>query len=229
MIYTITSLSLRVSSAKRETSSIKSALVINPSFASCLWLNLHNLLKFQGLCASHGFGQCRFARATELFGEPVPLWMELAPVHGDTSNPLTIQAIGNSAEHQGNNDPDRHQLLRIGRFLGEKFAPCQQSHQRYKNRHPVSAESRRSPARQPEIDNHPHDRHQCFEGQFDRQVIPESEPKFRGTFSGYGKTRDMNDSIENEMRECHCRNHKKHTRAINFTQPGNQKSSDRRP
>src|SRR3981081_689332 len=99
MIYTITSLSLRVSSAKRETSSIRSALVINPSFASCLWLNLHNLLKFQGLCASHGFVQCRSAHATDLFGEPVfPVWMELAPVCCNTSNPLTIQAIGNSAE-----------------------------------------------------------------------------------------------------------------------------------
>src|ERR1700738_82748 len=72
MVSTITSLSLRVSSAKRETSSIKSALVINPSFASCLWLNLHNLLKFQGLCASHGFGQCRSARNRTLWRARLP-------------------------------------------------------------------------------------------------------------------------------------------------------------
>src|SRR5713226_1008718 len=45
MVSTITSLSLRVSSAKRETSSIRSALVIAP-LHSCK--NLHNLLKFQG-------------------------------------------------------------------------------------------------------------------------------------------------------------------------------------
>src|ERR1700685_521141 len=67
---TITSLSLRVSSAKRETSSIKSAFVIVP-LCSQLGLSLlsrhlagdqpqfhsgtlHNLLKFQGLYASHG-------------------------------------------------------------------------------------------------------------------------------------------------------------------------------
>src|SRR5712671_7951713 len=49
MVSTITSLSLRVSSARRETSSIRSALVITP-LHSCK--NLHNLLKFQGFNAS---------------------------------------------------------------------------------------------------------------------------------------------------------------------------------
>src|ERR1700730_5930498 len=52
MVSTITSLSLRVNSARRETSSIKSAFVIT-------WLsspvNSLNLLKFQGLDASHRF------------------------------------------------------------------------------------------------------------------------------------------------------------------------------
>src|SRR5271157_637412 len=57
IVSTITSLSFRVSSAKRETSSIRSALVISPPdsrrilrFSSA---STHNLLKFQGLDASY--------------------------------------------------------------------------------------------------------------------------------------------------------------------------------
>src|SRR6202046_1732759 len=48
IVSTITSLSLRVSSAKRETSSIRSAFVI----VLLRSRDLHNLLKFQGLYAS---------------------------------------------------------------------------------------------------------------------------------------------------------------------------------
>jgi len=72
IVSTITSLSLRVSSAKRETSSIRSAFVIVllPSQVPFLERsrlpsaetpassgNLHNLLKFQGLYASRSLGK----------------------------------------------------------------------------------------------------------------------------------------------------------------------------
>src|SRR5437773_2274083 len=75
IVSTITSLSLRVSSAKRETSSIRSALVIAPllswGFVLGLRLNPHNLLKFQGLGASHGFeAQPLWFRGTEVRGLP---------------------------------------------------------------------------------------------------------------------------------------------------------------
>src|SRR5579863_5322421 len=57
IVSTITSLSLRVSSAKRETSSIRSAFVISRYAPARRSLNecraTHNLLKFQGLYASH--------------------------------------------------------------------------------------------------------------------------------------------------------------------------------
>src|SRR5208282_37749 len=79
IVSTITSLSFRVSSAKRETSSIKSALVITPLFRLRLgnhrWdsplefrphkplrqpescpTTFHNLLKFQGFNASYALG-----------------------------------------------------------------------------------------------------------------------------------------------------------------------------
>src|SRR2546427_7764580 len=77
IVSTITSLSLRVNSASRETSSIRSAFVIRlfaPQFlfsktglgSAILQRNSHNLLKFQGFLAS-GFSGVREYPASGLF------------------------------------------------------------------------------------------------------------------------------------------------------------------
>src|SRR5258708_3541312 len=88
IVSTITSLSLRVSSAKRETSSIKSAFVIVPLRSQPSVLrgivtlggdglgpkpaNSHNLLKFQGLYASHSFGTKRIRGSALNLKDPTP-------------------------------------------------------------------------------------------------------------------------------------------------------------
>src|SRR5713101_1959741 len=73
MVSTMTSLSLRVNSASRETSSIRSAFVIRSLAPSSAWISevarawvgplaygLDNLLKFQGFCARSFFGSLRY-------------------------------------------------------------------------------------------------------------------------------------------------------------------------
>src|ERR1700727_351841 len=86
MVSTITSLSLRVSSARRETSSIRSAFVIVPLNSPALNSeDLHNLLKFQGLYASLSFG------AGPSAGQ-FPSWFAESPVLSE-SHPAKIARL----------------------------------------------------------------------------------------------------------------------------------------
>src|SRR5258706_8446033 len=115
IVSTITSLSLRVSSAKRETSSIRSAFVIVPlrsqpalpgksslggdGFGSESATS-HNLLKFQGLYASLSFGTTIRWRFGLIFETPIPGRPTSTDSRTPPAAPASSRGQGSTGRHR---------------------------------------------------------------------------------------------------------------------------------